>query len=75
MYQYDLDFQMTLTFNIVLLHIYHFALTFWISVITLLLVNGFTSYSHTMLLLGKYLFINMSHHDLDLQMTLIFNIL
>jgi len=39
---HGLDLQMTLTFNIVL----QFALKFWISVITSL-VNGFTSYSHT----------------------------
>ena len=32
---------------------YHFALKFWISVITLSLVNGFTSYSHTMLLRSR----------------------
>jgi len=50
MQHYDLDLQMTLTFNIVLEQLYHFALMFWISVITLSLVNGFTSYSHTMLL-------------------------
>ena len=48
----------TLTFNIVLKQLYHFALNFWISVITLSLVNGFTSYSHTMLL---------GSDDLDIQ--------
>ena len=41
---------MTLTFNILLKQVYHFALKFCFSVITLSLVNGFTSYSHTMLL-------------------------
>ena len=50
MQQYDLDLQMTLAINIVLKQLYHFALTFWISVIMLSLVHGFTLYSHTMLL-------------------------
>ena len=42
---------MALTFNIVLLQLYQFALLkFWISEITCSLVNGSISYSHTVLL-------------------------
>jgi len=51
MQHYDLDHQMT--FNIVLEQLYRFALKFWISEMTLSLVNGFTSYSHTMLLRSR----------------------
>ena len=43
----------------------------WISVITLSLVNGFTSYSHTMLLRSRPFH---QHVAFDLQMTLIFNV-
>jgi len=75
MQYYDLDIQMTLTFNIGIYQLYHFALKFWISVITLSLVNGFTSYSHTMLLRSRPFQLHMTEHcDLDLQMALIFNI-
>ena len=55
-------------FSIVLKQLYHFALTFWISVITLSLANVFTSYSHTMLLRSRHV-----TRGIDLQMTLIFN--
>jgi len=44
---------------------------FWISVITLSLVDGFTSYSHTMLLRSRPFH---QHKAFDLQMTLIFNV-
>jgi len=50
---YDLDIQMTLTLNIVLAQLYHFALKFGVSIITLSLVNGFTSYSYKLLLRSR----------------------
>ena len=51
---------LTLFFN----NFYHFALKFWISVITLSLANWFTSYSHTML---QWWYRSWPSDDLDIQ--------
>ena len=57
---------LTLFFN----NFYHFALKFWISVITLSLVHGFTSYSHTVFLRSRPFHLALwpwPSDDLDIQ--------
>ena len=50
---------MTLTFNIVFSN-YIICVKIWISVINLSLVNGFISYSHTMLLRSRYFHLHVA---------------